>query len=220
MAGGRGERLHPLTLHEPKPLLPVGGTPILEHILNNFGQQGFRRIWISVNYKKELIKQYFGNGESRGLKIKYIEESDRMDSGGALHLAPKFKGPFIVSNADVLVTPPVNYGHLMEHHARSNADATICLGLYQHQVPYGVARFNKEFFTGLDEKPIENFQVNGGIYVFNPEVLDKLPPGPFPMTDLFSNLELSAYPIKGYWQDVGHFEDYARANGNIGNNTG
>lgn len=213
MAGGLGERLHPLTNHKSKTMLPVGGTPILEHIIDGFASQGFKKIWLSVNYKADLIESYFGNGNSKGIKIKYVHESKPMGSGGALHMVPLFNGPFIVSNGDVLVNPVVNYGELMEFHARSNAEATVCLALYQHQVPFGVARFDAEFFKGLDEKPIKNFQVNAGIYVFDPTVLDKLPQGPFVMTDLLDSLSsLAAYPIKGHWQDVGRFESYARAN--------
>lgn len=212
MAGGRGQRLHPLTDTRPKPLLNVGGKPILEQIIDQFVSQGFKRFWISVGYKAELIERHFGNGSSKGLKIKYIHEDQPLGTAGSLNLLPVFGVPFIVSNADVLVHPTIQYGRLMEHHARSNAQATVCLGLHQYQVPYGVAVFEDERLVAFREKPIENIQVNAGIYVLDPTALAYLPEGRSDMTDLLDKLELSAYPIEGHWIDVGHFESYARAN--------
>ncbi len=192
-------------------MLKVGGKPILEQIIDGFSRQGFKKFWLCVNYKKELIEAHFGNGEGRGLKIKYIHEDKPLGTGGALNLLPKFDVPFIVSNADILTR--LQYGELMEHHARSNALATVCLGLYQMQIPYGVADFVNDEFVGLREKPIENIQVNAGIYVLEPEALDHAPKGRFDMPDLIKRLDrLSAYPIQEYWCDVGNFESYATAN--------
>ncbi len=210
MAGGIGQRLHPLTDKTPKPLLNVGGKPILEQIIDGFASQGFKKFWISVGHKAELIEGYFGNGSNKGLKIKYVHEDSPLGTAGALNLLPVFGVPFIVCNADVLAK--IEYGRLMEHHARSNAQATVCLGLHQYQVPYGVAVFEDERLVGFREKPIENIQVNAGIYVLDPTALARLPEGRSDMTDLMDKLELSAYPIEGYWTDVGHWEDYARAN--------
>ena len=210
MAGGLGQRLHPLTDKTPKPLLNVGGKPILEQIIDGFATQGFKKFWISVGYKADLIEKHFGNGSSKGLKIRYIREDKPLGTAGALNLLPIFGVPFIVCNADVLAK--IEYGRLMEHHARSNAQATVCLGLHQYQVPFGVAVFEDERLVGFREKPIENIQVNAGIYVLDPTALTHLPEGRSDMTDLLDKLELSAYPIEGYWTDVGHFESYARAN--------
>lgn len=211
MAGGRGERLRSLTDKRPKPMLKVGGKPILEEIIDGFAAQGFRKFWLCVNYKRELIEDYFGNGESRGLKIKYTHEAEPLGTAGPLRLLPKFDIPFIVSNSDVLAR--LSYGELMEFHARSNADITITLGLHQYQVPYGVAEFDNGEFVGLREKPIQNIPVNGGIYVLEPRMTAKIPQGKFDMPDLVGLAEkTAAYPIQGYWTDVGHFEDLARAN--------
>jgi len=210
MAGGRGQRLHPLTDTRPKPLLNVGGKPILEQIIDGFASQGFKKFWISVGYKADLIEKHFGNGSNKGLKIRYIHEEQPLGTAGALNLLPVFGVPFIVCNADILAK--VEYGRLMEHHARSNAQATVCLGLHQYQVPFGVAVFEDERLVAFREKPIENIQVNAGIYVLDPTALAHLPEGRSDMTDLLDKLELSAYPIEGYWTDVGHWESYARAN--------
>ena len=215
MAGGRGLRLHPLTEKSPKPLLHVGGKPILEQIIDGFAAQGFRKFWLCVNYKAELIEAHFGNGEGRNIKIKYIHESEPLGTGGALRLLPPFEVPFIVCNADVLTK--VSYGHLMEHHARANAQATVCLALHQYQVPYGVAEFNgadAESLIGISEKPVLSALVNAGIYVLEPKALEHAPEDAFDMPDLIGKLDrLAHYPIEGYWVDVGRFEDLARANG-------
>ena len=211
MAGGRGLRLHPLTEKHPKSLLKVGGKPILEQIIDGFAAQGFRRFWLCVNYKAELIEGYFGNGEARGLKIKYVHEDEPLGTGGALALLPRFEVPFIVCNADVLAH--IEYGKLMEFHARANAQATICLALHQTQIPFGVAEFEDDQFTGLREKPIEEFLVNAGVYVLDPTALDSAPDGRFDMPDLIARLDrLAAYPVEGYWIDIGRWEDYGRAN--------
>ena len=211
MAGGRGLRLHPLTNHRPKPLLKVGGKPILEQIIDGFTCQGFKKIWLCVNYMADLIEGHFGDGHRFDARIRYVHEEEPLGTGGALSLLPQWDVPFIVCNADVLCR--IQYGVLMEHHARSNAEATVCLALHQHQIPYGVAEFEDERFIGLREKPIEGVLVNAGIYVLEPDVPRRMLPGPYDMPDLLKRLtRLSAYPIEGYWQDVGTFEHLARAN--------
>jgi NDP-sugar pyrophosphorylase family protein len=214
-AGGRGLRLHPLTDKLPKPLLKVGSHPILEQIIDGFSSQGFRRFWLCVNYRADLIEDYFGDGSSRGLKIKYIEEDEPLGTGGALNLLPDFDVPYIVCNADVLTK--LSYGHLMEAHARSNAQATVCAALYQHQVPYGVLRHENGSLDSIDEKPIENFSVNAGIYVLEPGARDYAPSRVFDMPDLIGRLKaqglkVSVHPLEDFWCDVGTFEDLARAN--------
>ena len=211
MAGGRGLRLHPLTEHAPKPMLKVGGRPILEQIIDGFATQGFRQLWLCVNYKAELIVKHFGDGTSRGIKIKYVHETEPLGTAGALRLLPPFDRPFIVSNADVLTR--IKYGDLMEFHARSNADLTMCLGLYQYQVPYGVAEIEDDRLTDLREKPIESWPVNAGIYVVEPRAIENAPEGRFDMTDVIARLRnVATYQIEGFWVDIGAFQDLATAN--------
>lgn len=216
-AGGRGLRLHPLTDKSPKPLLKVGGKPILETIIDGFVSQGFKHIWLSVCYRADLIEDYFGDGTSRHIRIKYLHEKEPLGTGGALNLLPDWEKPFIVSNADVLAK--VNYGRLMEFHARSNTLATICAGLYQQQIPFGVVQNENGRLLSIKEKPIENFAVNAGIYVLEPEARNYAPKGGFDMPDLIERLPkkgaragAAVYPLEDYWQDIGSFQDYARAN--------
>ena len=211
MCGGRGLRLHPLTETHPKPLFRVGGKAILEQIIEGFAEQGFKQFWLCVNYRAGLIEKHFGAG-AKGTKIHYIHEAEPLGTAGALRMLPGFDRPFIVSNGDVLTK--LSYGTLMEHHARANAQATVCLALHQHQVPFGVADFEGDRFKGIREKPIENFLVAAGIYVLDSTVVALLPAsGRFDMPDLIARCDrLAYYPIEDSWFDVGNFVDLARAN--------
>ena len=211
MCGGKGERLHALTRHTPKPMLPVGDKPMIESLIETFRDQGFRKFWLCVHYKAEMIEGYFGNGSRWGVKIGYTHEKEPLGTAGALRLLPKFNVPFIVQNADILTR--ISYGELMTHHGQSNAPATMCLALHQHQIEFGVADVEDGRLVRIREKPIENYYVNAGIYVLDPKALEQLPPeGPCDMPDLIGKLDpVSAYPIHDYWRDLGRFEDLERA---------
>ncbi len=213
MAGGRGLRLHGLTEFTPKPLLHIGSKPMLQTILEGFVEQGFRRFWFCVNYRKDAIENHFGDGSRWRVKIRYTHEEVPMGTGGALHLLPEFDVPFIVQNGDVLV-PGLKYPHLMESHARSGCQATVGVALHQHQVEYGIVDYDETLrMKGIREKPIENFPVNAGVYVLEPDVLKHAPKGAFNLPDLLTRLEkVAVYPIEGPWQDLGRFEDLAKAN--------
>lgn len=215
MCGGRGERLHALTKTTPKPMLPVGDKPMIESIMEGFRDQGFRKFWLCVHYKADLIENHFGDGSRLGVKIRYTHEKEPLGTGGAIRLLPEFDVPFIVCNADVLTR--ISYGHLMTFHAQSGAKATICLALHQHQVEFGVADVDGDRLMGIQEKPIVNYHVNGGIYVLEPAALESAPEGRFDMPDLIGRLDhVAAYPIPGPWLDVGRFTDYAKANSMAG----
>ena len=210
MCGGRGERLHALTQHSPKPLLDVGGKPMMESIIEQLVEQGFRKLWLCVHYKADLIEQYFGNGERFGCKIKYTHEREPLGTGGALALLPKFNVPFIVHNADILTR--VKYGHLMSFHAEQGCDATVCLALHQYQCEFGVADVEDHRLLRIREKPVENFMINAGIYVLDPKVFAKLPKGHFDMPEAVERFDsVAAYPIKDFWKDVGRFTDLEEA---------
>lgn len=216
MAGGRGQRLHPLTEKTPKPMLTVGGKPILETVMEGFAEQGFKKFWLCLGYRAELIQRYFQDGTGRGWRVRYTVEPEPLGTAGPLSLLPEFNSPFIVGNADVLTK--LSYGKLMEHHARSNADATVCLALWQHQIPYGVAQFGEDgLLTAVQEKPIEGVPVVAGIYVLNPLVVKLIPKHTrIDMPDLLKMLDrVSGYVMEGHWQDVGRFEDLSRANGEM-----
>ncbi len=219
MAGGMGHRLYPLTRDTPKPMLRVGSKPILESIVENFISQGFRSFYFSVNYKAEMVKNYFQDGSQFGAKIQYVEEETRLGTAGALSLLPvKPKNPVIVMNGDLLTK--VNFNQLLEFHIQQGAIATMCVKEYEFQVPYGVVSLDQRnhHIHSIDEKPTHKFFVNGGIYVLNPVVLDRIPKGQtFDMTSLFAELidtksPIGAFPVREYWMDIGRLDDFEKAN--------
>ncbi len=220
MAGGEGSRLSPLTDQCPKPLLPVGQKPILETILENFLEHGFRSFYISVNYKKEMIHSYFGNGSRWGVEIAYLHEEERLGTAGSLSLIPQRpRVPLIVMNADLLTK--VNFTQLLNFHSENGAGATLCIRECDFQMPYGVVRLEENRVLGIDEKPVKRFYVNGGIYVFNPEVLDVIAKNErLDMPQLFEALvrrrwNVVAFPIREYWIDVGRLHDLEQAHGDF-----
>lgn len=221
MAGGMGTRLRPLTEKVPKPMLEVGGKPLLETIIVNVSQQGFRRFFLAVNYRAEMIKDYFGDGSRFGVEIRYLEEEQPLGTAGALSLLPKKPvHPIIVMNGDLLTK--INYSHLLQFHHDHQAVATMCVRGYEYQVPYGVVKFDQYRFVAMEEKPVQRFFINAGIYVLAPSVLASIPEGSFlDMTDLFQKISLEGqraivFPIQEYWLDIGRLEDYARANEEYG----
>ncbi|MCF8026057.1 MAG: nucleotidyltransferase family protein [Desulfobacteraceae bacterium] len=220
MAGGMGSRLDPLTRECPKPMLKVGGKPILETIIENFIEQGFSRFYLAVNYKSQMIVDHFGDGSAFGARITYLREEQRMGTAGALSLLPERPDlPFIVMNGDVLTK--VNFPQLIDFHLENGAAATMCVRQYDMQVPYGVVEVQGHRVLKLEEKPQHSFFVNAGIYVLEPDALGYIPPDTFhDMTDLFHTLvnnqqPTAAFPIREYWIDVGRISDYEKANGDF-----
>lgn len=216
MAGGRGERLNPLTRTIPKPLLPVGERPLLELIIENFVSQGFQRIFISVNYKADLFKEHFGDGSAFGAQLDYLVEDRPLGTAGALSLLPEAPdAPVIVMNGDLVTS--VDFSQLLDFHIGRGAVATMGVRDYSIQVPYGVVELDGERICGLEEKPRRTFFINAGIYVLSPEAVAEIPKKqPFNMTELFAALwaqqkEVVAFPIHEYWMDIGRMEDLERA---------
>lgn len=215
MAGGLGTRLRPLTDNCPKPLLKIGGRPILEIILENFIQQGFCNFYISVNYKAEMIENYFGDGSNYGVSINYLRENKRLGTAGALSLLPCIEDAVIVMNGDLLTK--VDFNQLLDYHIYRHADATMCVREYSYQVPYGVIDIDNLEIKMLREKPSYTSFVNAGMYVLQPEIIKDIPHDTFfDMTDLFNlnikkNKRNLAFPIREYWIDVGRMEDFERA---------
>jgi dTDP-glucose pyrophosphorylase len=217
MAGGLGTRLSPMTDDTPKPLLKVGTKPILETILENFIEFGFYRFYFSVNYRADMIKNYFGDGSKWGVEIKYVHEEIRLGTAGALSLIEESPtDPLIVMNGDLLTK--VNFQQLLDFHIETNAKATMCVRDYEYQVPYGVVMVDNHRLINIVEKPKQQFFVNGGIYVINPEILEYVPKREFfDMPSLFEvmmtmNLETVVFPIHEYWIDIGRMDDFNRAN--------
>lgn len=218
MAGGLGTRLKPLTDNCPKPLLSVGDKPLLETIIKNFLDDGFRKFYISVNYKANMIQECFGDGSKWKANIQYLLENDRTGTAGALGLLPERPSlPFFVMNGDVLTK--VKMQQLLEFHKESKAMATMCVREYDFQVPYGVVKMDGGQIIGLDEKPIHRFFVNAGIYVLEPEAIDVIPSSTYvDMPTVFERLiargdKTVVFPIMEYWLDIGKIDDFKRAQG-------
>ncbi|MBT4408885.1 MAG: NTP transferase domain-containing protein [Bacteroidetes bacterium] len=217
MAGGMGRRLLPLTENPPKPMLQVGGRPILETLISRLQQQGFSNIIISINYKGEQIKEYFEDGRKFGVSITYLEEHQKMGTAGSLGLLKTTPGdPVMVMNGDILTN--VNFENLLDFHNQAGAAATMCIREYGLEVPYGVVRLNQDNIIAIEEKPVQQFYVNAGIYVLNPSVISNIPKDqPIDMTQVFEKLVKSnaitvSFPIREFWMDIGKLEDYNRAN--------
>lgn len=217
MAGGLGTRLRPLTEDCPKPLLKVGGRPLLERILENFMHDGFHRFVISLGYKGEMIRDYFGNGVGLGCEITYIDEAEPRGTGGALSLIEERPSrPFFVMNGDLLTT--LNFVHLLDYHKEHGGVVTMCAKEYTYEVPYGVVESDTaQRVTGLVEKPQHRFLVNAGIYVLDPSCLDFVPgAGRYDMTTLVTQAvdagrSVYTFPIMENWLDVGRKSDFERA---------
>ncbi len=217
MAGGLGTRLRPFTDTLPKPMIDVGGRPILEHIIRRFISQGFKKFYISVNYMAHVIKDHFADGEALGAQITYIEETERLGTAGSLRLLPKeMRGPFIVMNGDLLTA--ANFAAIADYHLETGAEATMCLREYTVQVPYGVVAQSDGRFIGMEEKPMHRHYVNSGIYVLDTSILNLLPEsGYFDMPSLFDNLmqkdpsAAAVFPLREYWCDIGQIADLERA---------
>ncbi len=221
MAGGLGTRLRPLTARVPKPMLRVGNKPILERTLEKLTASGFFEFIISVNYLSHVIKEYFGDGQALGAHIEYIEEDKALGTAGALGLThDRLDTPFLVMNGDLLTD--LDFATLLDYHLSEQAVATMCVRQYDIELPFGVVNIEKHLVTGIEEKPIQKFLVNAGIYALSPEALLDIEPGAYlDMPDLFQqfirqNRQVASFLLHEYWLDIGRQDDYARANHDIG----
>ncbi len=216
MAGGRGQRLYPLTKDVPKPMLPIGGMPLLEIILRKLSSQGFVNVYISVNYLADVIIDHVGDGASLGLNVKYIHEDKPLGTAGALaDLRGEVDEPFIVMNSDLLTQ--VNLREMLSFHANQGAKATIGVREHFFEIPYGVINLEGSIVESMVEKPMHRSLVNAGIYALDPIALDSLDVGEYmDMPTLLATLmgdghDVAAFPIHESWLDVGRPEDLNRA---------
>jgi len=217
MAGGLGQRLRPLTNSTPKPMLKVGKYPILETIIRRFKKQGFNDYILALNYKKEVIQNYFQDGQMLDVNIKYIIEEKRLGTAGALSLiAENLKLPFILMNADILTN--LDFNSLVERHIQSKACVTVCVRRYEYRIPYGVIEVKENQLKSITEKPIYEYLTNAGMYIMNPEILKYIPKNKFyDMPDLLNvliakSLDVNVCVVEDYWMDIGQIEDYKKAN--------
>lgn len=216
MAGGLGTRLKPITDTLPKPMIHVGGRPMLEIILENFIAQGFRNFYISINYLGHMIEEYFGDGSKLGASITYLREDKQLGTAGSLSLIPNLpKESIIVTNGDVLTR--LNVRALLEFHEALHSAATVCVREFSTQVPFGVVEVVDHVVQKIEEKPFLQRLVNAGIYALTPKALSLIPKDThFDMPDLLNKLlakddVVGAFPIREYWADVGRHDDLLAA---------
>lgn len=219
MAGGLGSRLGELTRDVPKPMLKVNGKPILLHLVEAFKRLGFKNFIFCLNYKSEVIQQFFGDGHQYGLHINYTLEDKRMGTAGALSLISRdqLTEDFIVTNGDILTS--FNYEFLLDFHIKSRAMATMCVRQHSLQLPYAnIVADGDGNLISLEEKPEIPFFINAGIYALDPRVLQHIPNNEyFDMTSLFhvlvSQQELiKTYKMEDYWVDIGLPNDFNKVN--------
>jgi NDP-sugar pyrophosphorylase family protein len=170
-----------------------------------------------VNYKADVIKAHFGNGEKWNVEIRYLEEDTRRGTAGALRLIPERpNASMIVMNGDLITE--INFQDLLDFHRQQNSKATMCVREYDFQVPFGVIGIEGNRIKSIDEKPIHRFFVNAGIYALDPSLIDAIPEeGTFDMTELFETVistgkNTAVFPIHEYWLDIGRTDDLERAN--------
>ena len=216
MAGGLGTRLHPLTQDTPKPMLNVGGKPILETIIQSFIDQGYVNFFVSLNFKAEIISDYFGDGSKLGASITYLHETTRLGTAGGLSLLPsEVKYPIIVMNGDLLTR--ISVDALLDFHQRENAVATMVVREDHYQVPYGVVEVDGTQIIDVKEKPTQRHLVNAGIYVLSEQSLANIPKGTYyDMPTHFTKLaadghRTTAFPLHEYWVDIGRLDELERA---------
>jgi len=216
MAGGKGERLLPLTKDLPKPLLPVGGKPIIEHNIDRLINYGFQHIHISVNYLADKICDYFGDGDKKGVSIKYIRESKPLGTIGAASLVESYvHDTLLLMNSDLLTN--IDFADLYSEFILSGADMAVATIPHHVDLPYAILELHDNTVASLKEKPRYTYFANAGIYLFKKELLQYLPYGEyFNATDLMEkviaeNKKLIHFPVLGYWLDIGRMNDYHKA---------
>lgn len=220
MAGGRGERLKPLTDNIPKPMLHVGDKPIIEHNIDRLALYGIEKMHVSVKYKAEQIESYFKDGGEKGLQIDYIHEDEPLGTLGAIRLIDEISTPAIlVMNSDLLTN--IDFEDFYRMFEESGADMVVASTPYRVDVPYGVLETDGNQITSLKEKPSYVYFSNAGIYLIKTSLLERIPKGKFyNATDLMDELiqdgrKVVNYPIVHYWLDIGKPEDFKKAQEDI-----
>ena len=221
LAGGKGTRLRPITHEIPKPMIPIKGRPILEHNIELLKKYDIRDIIISIGYKGDKIKEYFGNGSKFGVKISYVEEKQALGTAGPLRLAEKMlDDTFVMLNADNLFE--IDLDDMYTFHKSHEGSATIALTTVSDPSSYGVAKMRGDKIMDFIEKPKKEDApsklINAGLYILEPEVVELVPKETREIkieTEIFPKLakrnELFGYPFPGYWNDVGTMERYENA---------
>ena len=215
MAGGFGVRLRPLTDDLPKPMLPVGGRPLMEHTIERLRKSGVRQVAVTTHYRPEKISDHFGNGAAFGVEINYIEEDRPLGTAGALSLLEASTEPLLVINGDILTE--INFRAMLDFHREFGADLTVAVRQYNIQVPYGVVECDGPRVLGLREKPSFDVMVNAGIYLLEPVTHEYIPADQrLDMPTLIEMLladgrQVVTFPVIEYWLDIGQHTEYEKA---------
>ena len=216
MAGGLGSRLRPLTNDIPKPMIKVGGIPLLERQIRLLKNFGIKKIYLSVNYLSDIIQEYFGDGSNLDIEINYLKEKQKTGTAGSLSLLNDIPNiPFLVLNGDILTN--FDLKGLYEFHLNSNSDITIASVDYKISVPYGTLNVDGLNLIEIVEKPKLRFLCNAGIYALEKKCLDRIPKDiEFNMTDLINSYidakeKISVFPLFEYWMDIGNMDDLNKA---------
>ena len=216
MAGGRGKRLSPLTDDKPKPMLMLGGKPIIEHNIDRLISFGIKKIYISLKYLGEQIESYFGDGSNKGIEIEYIWEDQPLGTAGALSLVNQFNSEHVLlMNSDLFTN--VDFENLYLELIESNADMAVASTEYKVDVPYAIFETEEKRVTAFKEKPSYAYHSNAGIYILKRELIQRIPRNQFyDITDLMNEIVnedgvLIFDPIVGFWIDIGSPSDYNRA---------
>lgn len=221
MAGGFGTRLLPLTEKVPKPMLPVGGRPLLELTIAQLRRAGIKNVNVTTHYLPQSISDYFGTGETFGVRLNYLQEEHPLGTAGGIKLLKKFDATMLVINGDILTGAP--FAAMLDYHRAYHADLTIGVRKYEVQVPFGVVECQDVHVKGLEEKPSLSFFINAGTYLIEPAVCEFIPAGQrFDMTELVNKLieagrVVVSFPIMEYWLDMGRHEDYVKAQQDVRN---
>lgn len=220
LAGGRGERLKPITEEIPKPMIKVAGRPILERLILHLIGYGIRNFYIAVNYKSEIIENHFLDGKELGCKINYIKEEKPLGTAGAIGLLPEIpKEPIVVLNGDLLTQ--FNLDEMLRFHKERKFCATLGVYDYVYDIPYGIVEEKGGLLKSIKEKPSFVLPVNAGIYILNPEVITLVPKNEtFTMPELLKKIlslkkKVGIFHIQGDWIDIGLHKDLKKAKGEI-----
>ncbi|MBA5850336.1 NDP-sugar synthase [Clostridium sp. cel8] len=223
LAGGKGTRLRPLTDNLPKPMVPIMGTPLLERTINKLKKYGINEVILSTCYKPQYIKNYIGNGEKLGVKVKYISEDLPLGTGGAIKNSEKFfDDTFLILNSDIISNIP--YDDFINYHKKKHAKVSIAMTEVKDPSQYGVIEFDKDnYISAFKEKPkigeTNSKWINAGIYIFEPEVLNEIPKNEIVSIEkdtyprlLRKGYKMAAYKYSDYWIDIGTIKKYVKAN--------
>lgn len=217
-AGGEGKRLFPITKNTPKPMIDLNGVPLIESQIRKLSLLNIKNIFISVNYKADVIIRYLGDGKKYGVKIKYVREKNKLGTAGPLSNLPqsilKSKDPLLVINGDVYTNH--NFGYLYEFHKNQKSNFTICASQYKVDIPFGVIKNKDMNLLTLEEKPSEDFLCNAGIYAINPKIINIIPKNQFLNMNEFIDIcknkkyKITVFPLHEYWKEIGNKNDLSK----------